>query len=335
MKELSGRILCVAVLVTLIPLHLLASPVPPPTAYNTFDGLMPGGRSLSMGYTGAAVTGAPESICFNPAGLGSIKASIVSVTYEALRQSELSREQVFSGDMLKRNNLQFVALVAQGTGFSWRPLSDASLHQTNLTGYSDTEIKINAYTVTASNRTSDTFSSGLNISYLNGRIARAGINEGVPFADISDGNGISVDLGFLYMPVPQLGLGVDLQNLFGMMWWDDFDKEQLPFCLRSGFVFKASGYLTFAYDLEKRFYRKDAETTDILHFGLEQKLVDQLHLRIGTYGSDLNDSDKTHLTAGLGYMDNGYELAISGEKYRVDMKDVYRCVFNLTIPIGQ
>jgi hypothetical protein len=287
-----------------------------------------------MGYTGAALQGTPESVYFNPAGLGEIGNSVVSFTYEALRQSALTPDQLFSSETLRNRSLQFIALAAKGAAFSWRPLADETLHEIGAAGYNDNEIKINAYTVSASNKQSS-YSTGLNISYLSGRIARSGIESGVPFAGISDGNGVSIDLGFLYTPVKQITFGLDLQNVFGMMWWDDYEKEQLPFCLRTGVAFKASGYLTFATDLEKRFYRREGDATDIVHFGMEQKLGSIIQIRAGAYGSDLNNGETTHITAGLGYTDAAYELALSGERYKLDMKDVYRFVFSLNLPIGQ
>jgi hypothetical protein len=58
-----------------------------------------------------------------------------------------------------------------------------------------------------------------------------------------------------------------------------------------------------------------------------------VRLRAGIFGTDLNKQEETHLTAGLGYEQNKYRLSLAGEKYRLNMTDVYRYVFSLDLPI--
>ncbi|MHB9154668.1 MAG: hypothetical protein ACYC5N_03115, partial [Endomicrobiales bacterium] len=156
--------------------------------------------------------------------------------------------------------------------------------------------------------------------------------NGIPSINLADGNGFSADLGFVYALAPELRLGVNFQNLLGFMWWEDFEKDQLPFILRAGLAFQISEFMTFASDWEKRYYR-GTDPVDLVHFGLEQNIGKWLSLRAGMYGKDLNDKETAHLSAGLGYKSNSYELSLAGEKYRLGDDDVYRYILSLNLPL--
>jgi hypothetical protein len=305
-----------------------------PTTFSSYEGIPPGSRSLIMGYAYSAVGGDPATVYFNPAGLISIQANCVSATFDIARQSELSPETVFAAESLKKGNLIFLSFTGERGSFSWRPLADETLRTENGTNWTESEIKVNAFTFSASNENDSTTYSGLNLSYLNGRIGQAGIENGVPFTNLTDGNGFSLDLGFLFKPSEELKLGLNLRNLLGFMWWDDFEKDQLPFSLRAGLAFDIARFLTFASDWEKTYYRKgDADAVQTTHFGIEQRIGNILSVRAGIYGTDLNSKDATHLTAGLGYDQNNYRFSLSGEKYSIQKSDVYRFAFSMDVPL--
>jgi len=119
------------------------------------------------------------------------------------------------------------------------------------------------------------------------------------------------------------------------MWWDNYDKEQLPFGIRGGLSFKIPGSSVIAFDLEKKYYRDENPGPDetVTHLGLEQALGKALKIRLGTYSPDFNNQDETSFTFGLGFESNGYKLSLAAEKYKITGCDVDRYVLGLDIPI--
>lgn len=314
------------------PVMLLSAPRAP-TTFNTYDGLAPGGRSTAMGMAFCAVGGDPSAISCNPAGLASLSRSVFSLSYEATRQSTLSADEIFKGEMLRNNRVIFLAFCTPQASFSWRPLANTTIHTDGVGGdFEDDEIKVNAYTLSSAHKNDNGLTAGLNLSYLSGQVAKAGTEGGRPFINLSDGYGVSMDIGFLYSIAPEIDLGVNFQNLAGFMWWEDYEKDILPFIIRTGAAFKITDFMVFATDWEKRFYR-GADEVNLTHFGLEQKIGSILAVRGGLFGTDLNDNDTTHITAGLGYFSNGYDLSLAGEKYKVSGEDVYRYLLTINLPI--
>ena len=306
-----------------------------PTTFNTYDGTPPGARPMGMGYAFCAVAHDPAAVAYNPAGLIGIDASLLALSYEAARQTELTGDLKFGSEMLRGRNLNFLALAVSRGSISWRPLADVTV----LTGtpgagnFHTRDIKLNKYTFSAAQQSDEKMAAGLNLSYLSGSIAEYGIDNSTPFAGVVSGYGFSADLGFIFTLAEQIKMGLALENIGGTLWWDDYEKEQLPFILRGGLAYQIEGFTTFAADIEKRYYRKDGDEEQITHFGLEQALGQSLTVRAGTYGSDLNDKNRSRVTFGLGYNQNNYQLALSGEKYALNNTDVYRYVFSLAVPI--
>lgn len=310
-----------------------------PTQYDTYNGAVPDARAIAMGGAFVSVGNAPSMAIYNPAGLAGITANLFSITLEATRQSELSTDQVFSGEALRDRSVQFLALTGPKGSFSWRPMSNETSKTTNGADWTETEIKINAFTLAAAQQSSKVVATGLSLSYLAGSIAQSSLTNGVPYINLASGNGMSADFGLLWTLSDELRCGLNLNNIFGMVWWDDYLTEQLPFSARAGFSFQIAKFLIFSSDWEKRYYRKDPgegidKSPEYIHFGIEQWLGQIVALRAGTYSTDLNDKEASHITAGVGYSSGGYLLSLAGEKYRVSMTDVFRYVFSLDVPFG-
>jgi len=304
-----------------------------PTQYNSYDGFAPGGRPQAMGQAFTVVGQDPATMYFNPAGLVNVQKQYFSASFEVTRQSTLSYNEIFNNEVLRDKNLIFVGLVSQSGALSWRPLADATVKTESDTGWKETEIKANSYTLSASHSNDSKLDTGINISYINGRIAQAGIENGTPFATLADGNGLSLDFGFIYHVATEFRLGCALQNIGGFIWWDDYETEQLPFILRTGFAFEIADFLTFSSDWVRRYYRSGPGTQETMHFGIEQNFGNIVQLRGGIFGKDLKDEETTHLSAGIGYRKNNYSLSLSGEKYKLLGTDVFRYLFSLDLPI--
>ena len=306
-----------------------------PTSYNSYDGIAPGAKAMGMGFAFSSIADDASAVYYNPAGLVSLPKSCISASFETGRLSSLTKDQSFSSSPVKTSGLQFLALTSGKGAFSFRPLSDMTVRKTSGSDWTSTQSKIYAYTLSAAQKSEDGVCAGLNMSYLSGTIAESKVVGSVPASLISDGRGISFDIGFLCDISKYAAFGIDFENLLGMIWWDNYDKEQLPFGIRGGFSFKIPGYSLFALDLGKKYYRDENPGPDetITHFGFEQALSGVMKVRLGAYGPDFNDQEKTNLTYGLGYELNGYKLSLAGEKYRVSAVDVYRYVFSFDVPI--
>jgi hypothetical protein len=116
------------------------------------------------------------------------------------------------------------------------------------------------------------------------------------------------------------------------MWWENFEKDQLPFILNTGIDFQIKGSTNFTAEIEKRYYRK-ADDQSITKFGLEQWLDKTLVLRVGIFGTDLNNTDTSSLTGGLGYVQDAFDLSLAIEKYRLLQTDVSRIVVSVNVPL--
>lgn len=311
----------------------------PPTRFDAYDGMAPDARAIAMGTAFVAVGNAPASAVYNAAGLIDVTGSLLSVTYEVTRQSALTSDEIFDGEALRDRSLQFIGMMGPKGSFLWRPLSNRTDRIENGSDWVENEIAISAVTIAAAQESTPKVATGLSLSYLMGSIVQSQMDGGIPSMNLASGSGIAADLGFLSKASPQLRFGLNLQNIFGMMWWDDYGSEHLPFAIRAGLAFQITDFLIFSSDWEKRWYRKDPSTGDgrtptYVHFGIEQKLVQSLAVRAGTYGTDLNDPDTAHVSAGLGYNSAGYLLSLAGEKYRVAGADVYRYVLSMDIPFS-
>jgi hypothetical protein len=323
-----------ACLIVLFAISSSAARPQSPVAYNAFDGIAPGGRSLAMGLAATAVGNDPADIYFNPAGLALLTSdNVLGLSFEAARQSELNTDQLFSNETLKDSNLTLVGLCNSKGAVSWRPMAAYTTSTSTVQGdVSSTEVHIDEFTLSAT-QTDGKVTNGLNLSYLYGRVAQTGIENGVPSANIAHGNGFSLGYGLLFSMSSMFRIGIAAENIAAFMWWDDFETQQPPFNARVGFAYQISEMVTFAYDFDKRYYREPNAAVSQNHFGLEQNLGDTLKVRIGIFGPNMNDLETTHYTAGLGYSQKDFNFDISGEKYRVDLVDVYRIVLGLSVPL--
>ena len=77
---------------------------------------------------------------------------------------------------------------------------------------------------------------------------------GTPFAQTSSGNGFTMDIGIMAPLRGNIYAGVNFENVFGIMWWENYDFDQLPFGIRTGLGYIA-GTFNLLVDWHKKFYR--------------------------------------------------------------------------------
>lgn len=306
-----------------------------PIAYNSFDGVPTGAKAMGMGFAFSSVADDASTIYYNPAGLATLDKSYLSASYEIGRYSSLPNEQAFSSSPIQTSGFQFLALTSGKGAISFRPLSDMTVHTANGNNWTTTQSQINAYSLSAARKGEDGIFAGLNINYLSGTIAQSSMVNNVPSALITNGRGISLDIGFLYEIAKYATAGINFQNLLGTMWWDNYDKQQLPFGIKGGLSFKLTGNSLLAVDLGKQYYRNENPGPDetVTHIGFEQALSGAMRLRLGAYGPDLKNQDTTSLTYGLGFDLSGYKISLAGEQYKVSGTGVNRYVMSLDLPI--
>lgn len=304
-----------------------------PTPYDAYDGIAPGGRQTAMGQAFTAGVADPANVYFNPAGLAANTSNILSATYEPTRQSNLSTNDVFASEAIRNRNFLFVCLTGPKFAISWRPLANTTIStSTAASDWESDDIKVNAFTISTSHQHSTAVRSGLNLTYLTGQVAHSSLIGGIPTLKLSDGYGVALDYGLQMVLTDQFSIGVNLKNIAGTMWWESYEKEQLPFTSRFGAAYTISSVMTLTADWETRYYLK-GDKVDITHYGLEQAIGSVLRLRAGMWGEDLNDQEKVHFSAGLGYLSSACDLSIAGEKYRVSTEDVVRYVLSLSISL--
>lgn len=309
-----------------------AATEPAPTPAAAFDGSAPGGRQTALGQAFTAGSADAACVYYNPAGLADNAVNVLSITYEPTRQSELSTNDIFASETIKNRNFLFVALTGPKFAISWRPLANTTVRTSTGTDWQEDDIKVNAFTISTSHKHSDVLSSGLNLTYMTGQIGHSSLLAGVPALRLSDGYGLSLDYGLQFILGEQFRFGVNFKNIAGTMWWENYEKEQLPFTLRTGIAYNIANFMIFSADWETRYYRKQ-DKADLAHYGLEQALGNALRLRAGIWGDDLNNKETVHVTAGIGYLANNYDLSLAGEKYRLLETDVVRYVLSVNIPM--
>lgn len=306
----------------------------PPTMPNSYDGMSVSARSLAMGGAGVAMPGNIENIFYNSAGLAYnasdvIQAEtvvVVSRTSDLLPQGKISEI-----DPIELGFTSFAVCQKQGA-ISWRTLSYNEENVGNGTDWYKKQERIKAITVSAANRSDNGTAFGINLSYLYGTLSESSLSSGIPFAQTSSGNGFTMDVGFMAPLNGQLFFGVNLENIFGVMWWENYDFDQLPFGVRTGLGYQANGFSLLA-DWNKKFYRFGELDDNVICIGLEQYLGSILCVRFGAEGNSLSDKDKIKYTYGVGLNISVLSLSVSGETYKLDDENVEKYVVSLKVVI--
>jgi len=300
---------------------------------NSYDGMGLGARSFAMGATGAACQANIENIFYNPAGIAFVKNEKIQI--EALfviaRETDLPKEIINMQDRINLGFKSFSVLQKQGA-ISWRTLSSNEFEISNGSDWYKKQESIKALTISAGNKNENGTAMGINISYLYGTLSESSLTGGVPFAQTSSGNGFAVDIGFMYPITRQIVFGTTLENVAGFMWWGNYDFDQLPFGIRTGFGYSRESF-NLLLDWNKKFYRFSEINDNIVSLGLEQYLNSVLCIRAGAQGNSLSDKDKLKYTYGFGLNISEFSLSVGAETYKLDQRNVSKYLFSLKVLI--
>jgi hypothetical protein len=305
----------------------------PPTMSNSYNGMGLSARSFAMAQTGVAMPANIEGIFYNPAALAYIQEERIQA--EALfvvsRKSDLLEENINAVDPIGIGFQSFAVVQKQGA-VSWRTLSSNETDVSDGSDWYKKQENIKAITISVGNQSENGTAMGLNISYLYGTLAESSYISGTPFAQTSSGNGVSIDIGFMTPLTKQISFGVNLENIVGFMWWENYDFDQLPFGVRTGFGYTSRSF-SLLLDFDKKFYRFDDLEENLIGVGLEQYLTRALCIRLGAQGSSLSDKDKLKYTYGVGLDVSMFSLSVSGESYKLDDESILKYLVSLKVLI--
>ena len=194
----------------------------PPTLPNSYDSTGLSARSVAMGYTGAAMPNSLEGVYYNSASLGFNKSDKIQIEAAAfvIRNTDLDSNTMSYSDPVDLGFTSFVVNQQQGA-ISWRTFSSNDIEETDGSDFYKRSEHIKAITVSVANLNEKGVSFGLNLSYLYGTLAESSVIDGNPFAQTSAGNGFTMDIGIMGPVKGNLYFGINFENVFGIMWWEN------------------------------------------------------------------------------------------------------------------
>ena len=295
----------------------------PPTMPNSYDSTGVSARSFAMGYTGAAMPGSLEGVYYNSAGIGFNNNEKIQIEASAIiiRNTDIDNNLMSYSDPIDLGFTSFVVNQKQGA-ISWRTFSSNDVKIEDGSNFYKKSEHIKAITLTAANVNEAGVSFGLNLSYLYGTLAESSVTDGTPFAQTSAGNGFTMDIGIMAPVKGNIYMCVNLENILGIMWWENYDFDQLPFGIRAGIGYIA-GTFNFLVDWHKRFYRfGDLENDNLYSVGVEQAIGSVVVLRVGAQGTSIDKTDEIKYTYGAGLNISIISISFAGETYKLDEEAV-------------
>lgn len=243
-----------------------------------------GARSLAMGDAFTAVASGPETIFWNPAGLGTMQNPEVSAMYF----KEIANMGLMS--------IQYAHPLAEyGTaGIAIESFSAGEMELNYLDGSSKSVNAQQDFIVNLAygREIIENFSAGANLKYLSSTLAEA-----------ETASTIALDLGCLYR-LPQVeggSLGVSLQNIGGGMKYIE-EEDPLSFTIRAGAAYTKdlqNNTLTISGDLSK-----PKELSTRFNLGAEYVYNQVMAIRAGyKFNYDVDS-----FTAGFGVKISRYSL---------------------------
>jgi hypothetical protein len=293
-------------------------------------------ESLGRGRTTAANLASPAAGSENPAALNDGKQNVSYATaIVGMGDGSVPKEAVRQNDALRDKTLQYFSMQGEKGVIFYEPLSRFDQVQSidNVPGgINNVDYQANALGV-AGAETWGKGSFGLSLAYLWSSLASTMHVAGQPdqsHLDTSDG--VRLNFGFR-QPTGPLMWGVVFQNMPGFLWGSSYKRQMLPPSVRVGNTWRAYPGILFSVDWERRFYNEGGHAQNLLYIGSEIFSGDSFVLRVGAFGTNLDQSDKRHFTAGIGYRPHpGLEISYAYERYEIDDLAVNRSVVSLKYP---
>jgi hypothetical protein len=312
--------------------NILAFAEKPPTMPNSYDSIGVSARGFAMGHAGVALPGSLDGVFYNSASLGFNNNENIQIEATSLiiRNTDLGKTDLSYANPIDLGFTSIVINQKQGA-ISWRTFSANSIELRNGNDFYKKDENIKAVTISAASVNKKGVSFGLNLSYLYGTLAESSVANGKPFAQTSSGNGFTMDIGIMTPIKGNLYAGVNFENIFGIMWWEHYDFDQLPFGMRAGLGYILGSFNLIA-DWNKKFYRfGNMKNDNLFSVGIEQSLGNILVLRVGAQGSSTNEKEKIKYTYGLGLNISIFSLSVAGENYKLNNESVSKYGLSLKL----
>lgn len=196
-----------------------------------------GARSIAMGGAYTAIANEPTAIFYNPAGLGFfsdqplVNSSVSALGYGRTHSSIAWAQEVYP-------NL--------GVGFGVNSFHSGEFTSRDANGLPLGTVSNHQYTLVASGAYRlESYSLGVSLKYLSNNLR--GTNS---FA-----NGYALDIGTKFNVLDLFSVGVAVQNLGGMMFWNNIEEdiELVPYSIRSG--------IAMEYGLNEETYETRSDIT--------------------------------------------------------------------------
>ena len=282
-----------------------------------YTGETPGAAALGRGGAYSAVKGDAYASFWNPAGLAALSENLLAVSSDFMSSGPLNKS-IMAGP-LSGSNLNYIAIAGPEVGMYWRPLA---LRVEDSTGTRNGEsyrikrdVKINMFGLSVGVKHAERVDFGMNMNFIFGTMGVAEITEQSASAEVPYGYGWGIDWGLIYRMSDQVNAGVVLRNGPSAIYWDKgFGRDRLPPILRAGLDIRLSQLMSVGVDYEKSFADSSVNPGESVHLGVEHYLAQNLILRAGVYGSNLDSETSRVYTAGLGYMFDKYNIDLAARQ---------------------
>ncbi len=307
-----------------------------PLRDDAFDSGIVSAETLGRGGTTASNRGTAASGSENPAALelSDMGGSLYATGLVATR-SVLPKDVANASDPLNGKVIQYLSVGAEKGVLFFEPLS--RLHESQIVdptaGTSrDVDLHANALGF-AGAQTWKAGSFGMSIAYLWSSlnvVDRTAGNITRVRSDTSDG--LRLNLGIRYPTGPSMW-GLLIQNAPGVLWGSDYRHSDLPVKIRAGNTYRLAKGVLFSLDGERRFYHEGGKGQNYVYVGNESFVGPYVVLRVGAFGTSLNNSQTRTLTAGATIIarDNT-QITYAVEQYEIGGEKVKRSLVSLSLP---
>jgi len=225
-----------------------------PLSWLEYQGPAPGARAAGIANCMAAIPDDPLMVFWNPAGLAVMASPIFNLSYQ--HSSGLLQNALFSGP----KRVDYISYASQKVGFSWRSLARFKEEGLSAEGsdsnYHYLRYGADEFTLALAGRQEESpWSFGLSAKLiwaratrLEQRFAAGGWGRSRLWEDQGLGCGFDVGLQGVYQ---SWRVGISGQNLWGRVYWTEFDDDRLKPHLVGGLAWNRQKNLSLYIGGEK------------------------------------------------------------------------------------
>lgn len=301
-----------------------------------YTGEDPGAAAHGRGGLSAVFMSGGYSPVWNPAALASLRDNYMALSLNVVdTESEKLPEYL---DMYRKGNLAFAGIAGPEVGLYWRYLSSVRDKETKVLDGDDfslsRDIRLNLLGLSIGVQHAEQMDFGMNINLLMGTVGIGRIHGTDLLAEVPFGYGWSIDWGYLYHMTDNLRAGFMLRNAPGFMYWDKgYGRDRLPVSFKGGVNMSLTELMNLGLEYEKWFSDGSIDPGESAHIGIEHNLTENLIIRAGIYGKNLNKETENVYTAGIGYYQDSYRIDMAIRQYGAEDYPARRFSLSAEIPL--